>query len=139
MQKQVWRRGAAVALVLLALGGRGAAQGAQDHPGQYSQADIDAGTRVYSSNCATCHGPNGDQVSGTDLRRGQFRRASSDEDLARIIANGIPGTGMPPIALQAPEINGVIAFIRAGFDPAARPVKIGNAARGQAVFEWKVA
>ena len=137
MQKQVWRGGAAAVLVLLALGARGAAQGAQDHPGQYSQADIDAGTRVYSSQCAQCHGPNGDQVSGTDLRRGQFRRASSDEDLARIIANGIPGTGMPPMALQAPEINGVIAFIRAGFDPAARPVKIGNATRGQAVFEGK--
>jgi len=137
MQNQVWRGGAAVALVLLALGAQGAAQGAQDHPGQYSQADIDAGTRVYSSNCATCHGPNGDQVSGIDLRRGQFRRASTDEDLARIIANGIPGTGMPPMALQAPEITGVIAFIRAGFDPAARPVKIGNAARGQAVFEGK--
>ena len=58
---------------------------AQDHPGQYSQADIDAGTRVYNAQCAQCHGGNGDQVSGIDLRRGQFRRSSSDEDLARVI------------------------------------------------------
>src|SRR5688500_12591202 len=111
MNKRMWRGGAAVALALLALSAQVTTQG-QDHPGQYSQADIDAGTRVYSSNCATCHGPNGDQVSGIDLRRGQFRRASSDEDLARINANGIPGTGMPPMALLAPEISGVIAFIR---------------------------
>jgi putative heme-binding domain-containing protein len=129
--------------VLLALGAQervqGAAQGAQtqDHPGQYSQADIDAGARVYNSQCAQCHGPNGDQVSGIDLRRGQFRRALNDEELAGVIASGVPGTGMPPFALQAPEVNGVIAFIRAGFDPAARPVKIGNALRGQAVFEGK--
>ena len=36
----------------------------QDHPGQYSQADIDVGLRLYNSQCAQCHGPNGDQVSG---------------------------------------------------------------------------
>ena len=30
-----------------------------------------------------------------DLRRGQFRRASSDQDLIQIIRNGIPGTVMP--------------------------------------------
>ena len=109
----------------------------QDHPGQYSQAEIDAGARLYSSQCAQCHGPNGDQVSGIDLRRGPLRRASSDEDLAKIIAGGIPGTGMPPIALQPPEITNVIAFIRAGFDLSARPVRIGTASRGQTVVEGK--
>ena len=139
MLQQVWRVAASLALVVLVLGVRAAAQGAgtQDHPGQYTQADIDTGARVYNAQCGVCHGMNGDQVSGIDLRRGQFRRASSDEELARIIANGVPGTGMPPFALQAPELNGVIAFIRAGFDLAARPVKIGNAERGQAIFEGK--
>jgi cytochrome c oxidase cbb3-type subunit III len=137
--QNLWKAGAVIALMLLALTARSAAQGAaaQDHPGQYTQADIDAGSRIYATQCGQCHGANGDQVSGIDLRRGQFRRASSDEDLARVIANGVAGTGMPPFALQAPEMNGVIAFIRAGFDLAARPVKIGNAARGQAVFEGK--
>lgn len=109
----------------------------QDHPGQYSQADIDAGARVYNTQCAQCHGPNGDQVSGIDLRRGQFRRAASDEDLQKIIANGLPATGMPPFALQPAEMTGIIAFIRAGFDPAGRPVKIGTASRGQAIVAGK--
>lgn len=121
------------AVVLVAAGG--ARQLTQDHPGQYSQADIDVGLRLYNAQCAQCHGPNGDQVSGVDLRRGQFRRASSDEDLQRIIANGIPGTGMPPVALQPAEMTGVIAFIRAGFDPAGRPIRIGTAARGRAIVE----
>jgi putative heme-binding domain-containing protein len=126
-----------VALLMLVAVARVPAQLAQDHPGQYSQAEIDAGVRLYNAQCAQCHGPNGDQVSGIDLRRGQFRRASSDEDLARIIGNGLPGTGMPPFALQPAEMTGVIAFIRAGFDPAARPIKIGTASRGQAVVEGK--
>jgi putative heme-binding domain-containing protein len=109
----------------------------QDHPGQYTQTEIDAGARVYNSQCAGCHGPNGDQISGIDLRRQQFRRASSDEDLARAISNGVPGTGMPPFALQPAELTGVIAFVRAGFDPTARPVRVGSAASGKTIVEGK--
>lgn len=129
--------GVAAALWVVLLSVQGSAQLSQDHPGQYSQADIDVGARLYNAQCAQCHGPNGDQVSGVDLRRGQFRRAASDEDLARIIANGIPGTGMPPVSLQPAEMTGVIAFIRAGFDPAGKPIRIGTASRGQAVVEGK--
>jgi mono/diheme cytochrome c family protein len=63
---------------------------AQEHVGQFSQSDVENGFRLYGANCTTCHGDNGDGVPGIDLRRGQFRRASSDVDLTRIIANGIP-------------------------------------------------
>ena len=72
----------------------------QDHPGQYTQAEIDAGARVYSAQCATCHGPNGDRVSGVDLRRGQFRRAVTDEDLAQIDRERRSGRG--DAAVHAP-------------------------------------
>jgi hypothetical protein len=39
-------------IVVLGIASIGAQLAAQDHPGQYSQADIDAGTRVYSTQCA---------------------------------------------------------------------------------------
>jgi putative heme-binding domain-containing protein len=110
---------------------------AQDHPGQYTQADIDAGTRVYNSQCAQCHGPNGDQISGIDLRQGQFRRSSSDEDLSRVIREGIAAVGMPPFALQPAELTGVIAFIRAGFDRTAIAARVGNPVPGRALFAGK--
>lgn len=122
----------AAAAVLLAFGA--ATPAAQDH-GQYTQAEIDAGSRVYNRQCASCHGPNGDQVSGIDLRRQQFRRASSDEDLARVITTGAAGGAMPPFALQPAELTGIVAFIRAGFDLTSRPVRVGTAARGKAVVE----
>ncbi len=109
---------------------------AQDHQ-MYSQADIDAGGRLYRAQCAQCHGPNGDLVGGVDLRRNQFRRSTTNDDLARVITNGIPGSGMPPFMLQPGEVNALVAFIRAGFDPTAKPVRIGDAARGQAVFADK--
>jgi putative heme-binding domain-containing protein len=127
-----WVASASLLLVAFA----GGSPRAQDHPGQYSQADIDAGARVYNTQCAQCHGPNGDQVSGIDLRRGQFRRASSDEDLQRVVREGTPG-GMPPFALQPAEMTGIVAFMRAGFDRTARPVRIGTASRGQAIVEGK--
>jgi cytochrome c oxidase cbb3-type subunit 3 len=129
---------AGACLLLIGLAVRGNAQLVlQDHPGQYSQQDVEAGARVYTVQCSQCHGPNGDQVSGVDLRRGQFRRAASDEELAAVITKGITGTGMPPVALQPAELIGVIAYIRAGFDRTAAAVKIGNAARGRAVFQGK--
>ncbi len=71
----------------------------QDH-GQYSRADIEAGQRLYGPQCQVCHGANGDGVPGIDLKLGRFRRASSDQDLARTITSGVPGTGMPPFALR---------------------------------------
>jgi putative heme-binding domain-containing protein len=113
------------------------AQLLQDQHGQYTQAEIDAGARVYSSQCATCHGPNGDRVSGVDLRRGQFRRAVTDEDLVRIVVNGVPGAGMPPFTLQPAELTGVVAFIRAGLDSRTPSIKIGTAARGKGIVEGK--
>lgn len=131
--------GAAVALTALFglwAAATAAAPLTQDHPGQYSQVDIDAGARVYRSQCSQCHGPNGDQVTAIDLRRAQFRRAATDEDLAAVITTGVVQTGMPPFALQPSELIGVIAYIRAGFDTSA-DVKIGNAARGRALFEGK--
>jgi cytochrome c oxidase cbb3-type subunit III len=128
----------AVGLALAAGSGRLAAQrSAPDHPGQYGAQDIEAGSRLYAGQCTLCHGPNGDLVLGADLRRGLFRRSVSDEDLARVITNGIPAAGMPGFKLQPSEVDGLIAFIRAGFDISGTAVKVGHAGRGQALFEGK--
>ncbi len=108
----------------------------QDHPGQYDRAEIEAGSRLYATQCVTCHGPVGDLIAGVDLRRGQFKTVASDEDLARVITNGKPGAGMPPFALQPSELTGIIAYLRAGFDVTST-VRIGSAQRGQAVFNGK--
>src|SRR5205814_2344485 len=47
------------------------------------------------------------------------------------------GAGMPPFTLQAAELDGLVAFIRAGFDVGGTAVKVGDAARGRIVFEGK--
>ena len=110
---------------------------AQDHAGQYPAADIAAGARVYSTNCASCHGATGVGVGGIDLRRGRLPRASTDEALAALVAKGIPGTGMPSFRLTQDEMRELIAFVRSGpgADANAPPVRLGNAARGRTIFE----
>jgi cytochrome c oxidase cbb3-type subunit III len=107
----------------------------QDHPGTYSQEDIAAGARVYAAQCNQCHGRDGDQISGIDLRRGVFRRSLADEELARVIVSGTPA-GMPRFALPPADLTGIVAFIRAGFDSTAS-VRVGDATRGRAIFEGK--
>ena len=56
---------------------------------------------------------------------------------ARVITNGVPDAGMPAFKLQAAEVTSLIAFIRAGFDVSGTAVKIGDPARGQALFAGK--
>ncbi len=106
-----------------------------DHPGQYTQEDIARGNLLYDAQCFQCHGRDGDQISGVDLRRGLFRRSQSDEDLGQTITRGTPG-GMPPFKLDPAELTGIIAYIRAGFDTSAS-VRVGDAARGRALFHGK--
>jgi putative heme-binding domain-containing protein len=122
--------------LLLALAAR-APSSAQEHAGNYAPADIQYGATIYAAQCTTCHGPNGDSISGVDLRSGRFRNASSDDDLRRIVTIGIPGTSMPGRRLDTAELTGLIAYLRNMRDFNTTSVTLGDPARGQALFEGK--
>ena len=113
-----------------ALAGRG-----QDRAVTYAPADIRYGAQIYAAQCAACHGANGTQIGGVDLGGGQLRRASSDQDLRTVLANGIPGTAMPPFRFDPSEVTAIVAYIRnmRNFDTHAG--NLGDAARGRAWFE----
>jgi len=119
--------------LVLVTSSEAAAQSAGDH--QYTSSDIETGSRIYTAECALCHGPNGEEVDGVNLRLGQFRRAHSDDDLRRVVTRGVGGNRMPGLELRPAELDGIVAFIRAGFDPGGVAVRIGDAERGQALFE----
>jgi putative heme-binding domain-containing protein len=106
------------------------------HESQYADADIAYGATLYASKCVTCHGTQGDAIGGVNLRSGTFRNAVIDRDLERFIRAGSPA-GMPPFALDNSEMAGIIAYLRNmnAFDTAA--VKMGDAARGRAIFLGK--
>src|ERR1700688_3245394 len=77
----------------------------------YTPGDVEDGQRLFLTNCSACHGPEGDAVPGVDLGHGKFRRASSDEDLMKIIQNGITGTAMPPSTYNDFQAETIVAYL----------------------------
>jgi putative heme-binding domain-containing protein len=100
----------------------------------YLSSDVENGSRLYRNNCFACHGPEGASIPGVDFHRGQFKRASSDEDLLRVIASGVPGTAMPPTAVNDSARLALVAYLRSMGESATGS---GDAARGKALFEAK--
>jgi putative heme-binding domain-containing protein len=104
----------------------------------YSPGDVEDGERLFLANCSACHGPEGDAVPGVDLGHGKFRRASSDEELIKIILNGIQGTAMPPNNFTNFQASTIVAYLRDLAATAGRgALPAGDAAQGKAIFEGK--
>jgi putative heme-binding domain-containing protein len=103
----------------------------------FTPAEIENGGRLYQSTCAGCHGTAGDQVPGTALRSGKFRRGTTDDEIARLIRSGVPGTAMPPNAVSETEAAVIVAWLRGSATGAAASGIAGDAARGRMVFEGK--
>jgi putative heme-binding domain-containing protein len=102
----------------------------------YTQAQVDNGGRLYQASCATCHGARGDTVRGVALMSGRFSRATSDEELVKIILGGIPGTAMPPNAYSESEAGMIVAYLRS-VGSAGGLVTTGDPVRGKAAFDGK--
>jgi cytochrome c oxidase cbb3-type subunit III len=132
-QSRKWLAVCAVALLLSAL--CASVGRAQDRAVAYAPADIRYGAQIYAAQCSACHGVNGTQIGGVDLGGGALRRAASDQDLRNVLANGIPGTAMPPFRFDPSEITAIVAYIRnmRNFDTHA--ANLGDPARGRAWFE----
>jgi cytochrome c oxidase cbb3-type subunit 3 len=101
------------------------------------------GQKLFSVSCAPCHGKNGEGAQGQaegmrppDLTRGDFKAGRRDEDLFRVISDGVRGTEMPSFkSLGGDQIWRLIVFIRTLSNVA--PVLNGNPASGEALFWGK--
>jgi mono/diheme cytochrome c family protein len=84
---------------------------------------------LYRRHCAHCHGITGDGQGPTaailnpyprDYRRGLFKfkgtftaAKPTDDDLRRIINNGVPGTAMPAFKLLPPdEVDALVEYVK---------------------------
>jgi len=103
-------------------------------------ADIERGGLLFLTNCAICHGPDGDGVSGVDLASNHFRRAANDRELNAIIRNGIPGTPMPPGAYTPGQADMIVAYLHSmatAPKTVLRNANPGDPQRGKAIVEGK--
>lgn len=106
--------------------------------GAYKKEDIAQGGQLFRANCAVCHGPDGDAVPGIDLGRNQFRRVSTDDDIVKVIRNGIPGTAMPAASIPEFQARFIVAYLRSQAQEAVRfTANPGDASRGKALFDGK--
>jgi len=111
----------------------GTAQVVQGH--EYEVEAVETGSQIYASRCAVCHGSNGDQIAGVDLRHGQVTQAASETKLRQAIRGGNLDAGMPQFNLPPDQLDALVAFIQAGMDVGGTAVGIGSPAQGMTLFE----
>lgn len=76
------------------------------------------GENVWSFNCASCHGLNGEGLSGPALNSEQFLQSATDDQARVLVAVGIPGSAMSAYSLDfggpltSEQIKSVVTFIR---------------------------
>jgi DMSO reductase family type II enzyme heme b subunit len=92
------------------------------------QGDANAGKAVYEARCALCHGVKGDGkgpaaelllpaprdfTTGVYKIRSTANKVPADQDLFRIVTEGMPGTSMPPWnVLPEKDRWNVVAYIK---------------------------
>src|SRR5262245_8749903 len=74
-------------------------------------AGDETGRRAFESRCARCHGGDG---NGGELGPEIISRLPSrtDEELARLVQDGLPSAGMPGFPLAEAERTALVAFLR---------------------------
>jgi putative heme-binding domain-containing protein len=91
------------------------------------------GARIYASQCAYCHGPQGDGGRGANLARPKLRHTNHPAALAKLIREGIPGTEMPRFFLANSQLQAVANYVLSLGRNATETVS-GNASRGAELY-----
>jgi cytochrome c oxidase cbb3-type subunit III len=98
-----------------------------------SSEDIAAGSRIFQSHCLGCHGRSGTGGRGPDLTRVDLRYGNTDQELAGVIGEGIPGTEMPFFFFNGRQLQQIVAFVQSLRQSSPVQVK-GNAEKGVVLF-----
>lgn len=78
------------------------------------KAALAEGQALFRGLCSGCHGGMGRGGKGPDLTDDRWLHGSKDEDIARVINKGVPGTTMKKLgeALKEQQIARIIGYIR---------------------------
>jgi len=112
----------------------------QKHSGKHGlKAASVIGQSTFNSSCAGCHGLDGrGSDKAVNISGSAKVRHLSDGQLAGIISNGIPGTGMPGFhSLSASQIQAVVGYVRSLQGRVESRTLPGDATRGKEIFFGK--
>jgi mono/diheme cytochrome c family protein len=111
---------------------------AQTNP--YTLADKEAlakGKQLYGYYCVFCHGMDGVSGRGAQLASAYRKHGSTDREMFRVIADGVPGTEMSGHWIEEDEIWKILLFVRQ-FEQNATAKNCatgeGDATKGAALF-----
>jgi putative heme-binding domain-containing protein len=78
------------------------------------KAGLAEGQSLFRGLCSGCHGGLGRGGKGPDLTDNRWLHGETDEDINRVIQNGVPGTTMKKLgeSLKEQQIARIIAYIR---------------------------
>ena len=137
------RRSVAVFTVLLMAGGlqsvsaqtRTTPTPPTRRPAAAPSTDAAAGRQIFDSQCAWCHGNEGDGGTGPNLH-GRLRHATTLASIVEIITAGIPGTDMPSFRSPLTErsIRQTAAYVQSLSRTTARTAR-GNAQHGATLYD----
>lgn len=100
----------------------------------YTPEQIKAGASLYARNCATCHGSQGNQISGVDLLRGHYILTSlTEEGVKQTIEKGF--RRMPALNLTDTEATEVMGYLHDMQFKLRTAPPLGDAARGKLLIE----
>src|SRR5262245_11125709 len=72
---------------------------------------VDAGRKAFGVRCARCHGADG---NGAEMGPAIAQRLAGldNQQLAKLIRDGVPSRGMPPSVVGAAELDVLVKFVR---------------------------
>jgi len=96
--------------------------------------DASRGEALYGARCAGCHGRDGRGGEAPNLHKSRLVVLSPPARLFDVVRNGIPGTGMPPLAGPDADAWDIVAFVHSVAKPGmGKPVE-GDVEAGRGLF-----
>lgn len=104
---------------------------------------IARGQDLYTNNCGTCHGDNGEGDLGPALNSKKFLDSTEDGRIFSLISSGVPGTAMPSWSqdyggpLTGEQVQDLVGFIRhwqATAEDVAKTTPTADPSQGQVIF-----
>ena len=136
-QPRMGRSVSSLALIGGALMLVGASGSLEAQEGRYEQTDIEYGARLFGMHCIACHGENGDLVPRSICAAGDSRALQAIAISATTSRTACPARPWSPTGYKDSEITALVAYVRNIGKVDLGSIKVGDPARGQALFEGK--
>ena len=129
-----------VSFVSFVVSSAGAGEKTRKAPTPQEQAALEEGQALFRGLCSGCHGGAGRGGKGPDLTDNRWIHGDKDEDIARVIREGVPKTTMKKLgeSLKEEQIAKLILYIRslarAPGESTWQPYLKGDAEAGRKLF-----